>query len=109
AADAVPVSLISSVRPPWVYGDHEIMRSKKLRSFAELYIVLFGALLLSVHGVKDVVNVLTAAPTFPATAYGAGELVGQLIVAVCPLFIGVGLVIIAYRRGFFSRARVQDA
>jgi len=79
----------------------EIMRSKKLRSFAELYIILFGALLLSVHGVKHVISVLAAAPTFPATAYGAGELVGQ--------FIGVGLVVIAYRRGFFSRVRVQGA
>jgi hypothetical protein len=27
---------------------------------------------------------------------------------VCPLLIGIGLVVIAYRRGFFSRAHVRS-
>lgn len=83
------------------------MRSQKLRNFAELYVVLFGALLLSVRGIKDVIGVLATAPALPATAYGAGELTGQLIGAVCPLLIGICLVVIAYRHGFFSRAHVR--
>jgi hypothetical protein len=83
------------------------MKSQRLRSVAELFVVLFGALLLSVHGVKHVIGVLAAASTLPATAYAAGALSGQIVGAVCPLFIGIGLVVIAYRHGFISRVRVR--
>lgn len=81
------------------------MKSRKPGRLADLYIVLFGALLLSVQGVKHVIGALAAAPTLPATAYGAGELAGQLVGAVCPLLVAIGLVVIAYRHGFFSRVR----
>lgn len=85
------------------------MKTQRLRNVAELLIVLFAASLLSVQGAKHVIGVLAAARTLPGTAYAAGELAGQLIGAVYPLLLGIGLVIIVYRRGFIARARMRVA
>jgi hypothetical protein len=83
------------------------MKSQKLRSVAELVVLLVGALLLSAQGIKHVIGVLASASTLPVNAYGAGELTGQLIGAVCPLLIGISLTVIAYRHGFMSRVRAH--
>lgn len=73
------------------------MKSQKHRNLAELFILLFGGLMLSVNGVKHVISVISMTPGLPATAYGAGELAGELTSALCPLAIGLGLFVIARR------------
>lgn len=83
------------------------MKSYNLRSVAELFVMLFGALLLSARGARSLVDALSESSNSPNTVYGLGELAGRLIQAACPLVIGMALVAIAYRHGFITRARAR--
>ncbi|HET7268177.1 MAG TPA: hypothetical protein VFJ15_08715 [Oleiagrimonas sp.] len=84
------------------------MKSQTPRNFAELIILLLGGLHLSIQGTEHVIAVFSALPALPITAYGAGELAGQLINAAYPLVIGAGLLIIACRRRRPGRVLAQD-
>lgn len=76
-------------------GERRIMKSQKQRNLVELFILVFGGLVLSVHGVGHVASVVSTASSLPATAYGAGKFAGELIGALCLLATGLGLFVIA--------------
>lgn len=63
----------------------------------EWFFPIAGGLILAFHGARQLAHVIATAPTLHlASAYGAGQLIGELIAALCPLVIGLGLFIVAY-------------